>query len=104
MNRSMRPFNLLAQPSFLCIMSAEENISQTGRTMRPRHLYVCAMLLQVRAINGQKTIRVLENTVGPETFGVVGGATLVKGDVIGTSDVVLEGFAVCARFKVAILK
>ena len=92
---------MIEEPRFQII--TRKYVSQTGRTMRPWHSYICAMLLQVLAINGQKTIRVLENTIGPETFGVVGGATLVKGDVTITSDV-LEGFAMCARFKVIILR
>ena len=66
-------------------------------------MFMCTLLLQVHVINGQDTIRVLENTVGPETFGIVGGATLAKMvGVTGTSDV-LEGFAMCARFKLKIL-
>ena len=63
---------------------------------------MCAMLLQIHAIKGKATIRVLENTVDPEAFGVVGGATLDKIGLTGTSDV-LDGFAMCSRFKLKIL-
>ena len=71
--------------------------------MRPRHLhYLLAMFLQVHAIIRNETIKGLENMVGPEAFSIVGGAALDKGGGTGTSDI-LEGFALCARFKLKIL-
>ena len=73
--------------------------------MRPVHLLMCATISQIHLINGydaDETITVLENSVGPETFRVVGGATLDKGNDIGTSET-LDGFALCTRFRLKIM-
>ena len=80
-------------------------LSLSMSAMRPVHLLMCATVLQVHLINGydaDETIRVLESSVRPETFREVGGATLDKGNDIGTSDT-LDGFALCTRFKLRIM-
>ena len=70
--------------------------------MGPIHLLMCAIFLQVNGYEGDETIKVLENTIEPETFKMVGGATLNKSDFIGTSES-LDGFALCVRFKLKVM-
>ena len=61
------------------------------------------MSYQILLTDGEETIKVLENAVGIETFSVVGGATLDRGSVITGTSAVLDGFAICTRFKLKVL-
>ena len=47
-------------------------------------------------------MKVLESTVKAGEFGRISGARLTRGSVAGGSSV-LEGFTVCARFKLKIM-
>ena len=71
--------------------------------MLSRYMLICVLYVCVHLTNGDNAIKVLENTVGPETFNIVGGATLVEDDVVTDTSLILEGFAICARFKLKII-
>ena len=50
----------------------------------------------------QRTMKVLESTVKAGEFGRISGARLTRGSVAGDS-AILDGFTVCARFKLKIM-
>ena len=58
--------------------------------------------LYLSALEGKQTMKVLESTVNAGEFGVISGARLSKGSVDGDSTI-LDGFTVCARFKLKIM-
>ena len=58
--------------------------------------------LYLSTVEGQETMKVLESTVKAGEFGVISGARLSKGSVVGDSTI-LEGFTICARFKLRIM-